>query len=108
MYATAVWKSVRNNMSASSRTYRYSGAKSAFPTGKCSTLFSTWLSTVASGGDCPKAPATRTRSMRRKNCWSKGGVLDRIFAALQEERNLRVRLEVVVLDNIDVKSQTRA
>ena len=40
----------------------------------------------------------------RMNRWSKSGVLDRVFAALQEEGILRVRLEVVALDSTSVKS----
>jgi len=39
----------------------------------------------------------------RMNRWSKSGVLDRVFAALQEEGILRVRLEVVALDSTSVK-----
>ena len=37
------------------------------------------------------------------NRWSKKGVLDRVFAALQEEEILRVHLEVVALDSTSVK-----
>ena len=39
----------------------------------------------------------------RMNRWSKSGVLDQVFAALQEEDILRVRLEVVALDSTSVK-----
>ena len=39
----------------------------------------------------------------RMNRWSKSGVLDRVFAALQEEDILRVRLEVVAMDSTSVK-----
>ena len=39
----------------------------------------------------------------RMNRWSKKGVLDRVFAALQEEEILRVHLEVVALDSTSVK-----
>ena len=37
------------------------------------------------------------------NRWSQSGVLDRVFAALQEEQILRVNLEVVALDSTSVK-----
>ena len=43
----------------------------------------------------------------RMNRWSKSGVLDRVFAALQQEEILRVRLEVVALDSTSVKSLPR-
>ena len=39
----------------------------------------------------------------RMNRWSKSGVLDRVFAALQEEDFVRVRLEVVAMDSTSVK-----
>ena len=39
----------------------------------------------------------------RMNRWSKKGVLDRVFAALQEEEILRVHLEVVALDSTSMK-----
>ena len=39
----------------------------------------------------------------RMNRWSKNGVLDRVFAGLQEEQILKVDLEVVSLDSTIVK-----
>ena len=39
----------------------------------------------------------------RMNRWSQNGALDRVFAALQEEGILQVRLEVVALDSASVK-----
>ncbi len=39
----------------------------------------------------------------RMNRWSKSGVLDRVFAALQEEQILRVNVEAVALDSTSVK-----
>ena len=35
----------------------------------------------------------------RMNRWSKAGVLDRIFAKLQEEQIVRIKIEAVSLDN---------
>lgn len=43
----------------------------------------------------------------RMNCWSQSDVLDRVFAALQEEGILLVQLEVVALDSTSVKSLPR-
>ena len=39
----------------------------------------------------------------RMNRWSKSGVLDRVFAALQEEGVIRVNVEVMALDSTSVK-----
>ena len=39
----------------------------------------------------------------RMNRWSKAGVLDRIFARLQQEQILAIRFEVVSLDSTTVK-----
>ena len=39
----------------------------------------------------------------RMNRWSKAGVLDRVFARLQQEQILRIRFEVVSLDSTSVK-----
>ena len=39
----------------------------------------------------------------RMNRWSKSGVLDRVFAALQEEGIIRVRVAVMALDSTSVK-----
>ena len=39
----------------------------------------------------------------RMNRWSKSGVLDRVFEALQQAQILRVRIEVVSLDSTIVK-----
>ena len=39
----------------------------------------------------------------RMNRWAKNGVLDRVFAHLQREQLLRIRLEVVSLDSTIVK-----
>lgn len=39
----------------------------------------------------------------RMNRWSKGGVLDRVFARLQQEQILTVRIECVALDSTVVK-----
>ena len=39
----------------------------------------------------------------RMNRWSKAGVLDRVFARLQEEQILAVRIEHVCLDSTTVK-----
>ena len=39
----------------------------------------------------------------RMNRWSKSGVLDRVFAALQEEGIIRVSVEVMALDSTSVK-----
>lgn len=39
----------------------------------------------------------------RLNRWAKNGVLDRVFAALQRERLLRVKIELVSLDSTIVK-----
>ncbi len=43
----------------------------------------------------------------RMNRWSKKGVLDRVFAALQEEGIVRVNVEVTALDSTSVKSLPR-
>ncbi len=37
------------------------------------------------------------------NRWSKAGVLDRVFARLQEEQILAIRLEHVCLDSTTIK-----
>ena len=39
----------------------------------------------------------------RMNRWSKAGVLDRIFAKLQEEQVVRIKIEAVPLDSTIVK-----
>jgi len=39
----------------------------------------------------------------RMNRWSKAGVLDRIFAKLQEEQIVRIKIEAVSLDSTIVK-----
>jgi transposase len=39
----------------------------------------------------------------RMNRWSKAGVLDRVFARLQQEQIIRVRIEAVALDSTTVK-----
>jgi len=39
----------------------------------------------------------------RMNRWAKGGVLDRIFTALQEERIIQVKVEAMSLDSTIVK-----
>jgi transposase len=39
----------------------------------------------------------------RMNRWSKAGVLDRVFARLQEEQILAIRIEGVCLDSTTVK-----
>ena len=39
----------------------------------------------------------------RMNRWSKAGVLDRVFARLQQEQILTVRLECVCLDSTTIK-----
>ena len=39
----------------------------------------------------------------RLNRWAKAGVLDRVFAQLQRQQLLRIRLEVVSLDSTTVK-----
>ena len=39
----------------------------------------------------------------RLNRWAKNGVLDRVFAALQQQQIIRVRIEVVSLDSTVIK-----
>jgi len=39
----------------------------------------------------------------RMNRWAKAGVLDRVFAALQEEQIIRIRIEAFSLDSTIVK-----
>ena len=39
----------------------------------------------------------------RMNRWSKSGVLDRVFAALQEESIIQVKVAVMALDSTSVK-----
>ena len=39
----------------------------------------------------------------RMNRWSKSGVLDRVFAALQEEGVIQINVEIVCLDSTSVK-----
>ena len=39
----------------------------------------------------------------RMNRWAKNGVLDRVFAALQQQQIIRVRVEVVSLDSTVIK-----
>jgi transposase len=39
----------------------------------------------------------------RMNRWSKAGVLDRVFARLQAEQILRIRIEGVCLDSTTIK-----
>lgn len=39
----------------------------------------------------------------RMNRWSKGGVLDRVFARLQQEQIVRIKIEAVSLDSTIVK-----
>ena len=39
----------------------------------------------------------------RMNRWAKGGVLDRVFAALQQEQIVRIKIEAMSLDSTIVK-----
>jgi len=39
----------------------------------------------------------------KANRWSKSGVLDRVFAALQQEQIIRIRIEHVSLDSTSIK-----
>jgi transposase len=39
----------------------------------------------------------------RMNRWSKGGVLDRVFAKLQEAQIVRIKIEAVALDSTSIK-----
>jgi len=39
----------------------------------------------------------------RMNRWAKAGVLDRVFAALQQEQIIQIKLEAVALDSTQVK-----
>lgn len=39
----------------------------------------------------------------RMNRWAKAGVLDRVFAALQEEQIIRIRIEAMSMDSTIVK-----
>ena len=43
----------------------------------------------------------------RMNRWSKKGVLDRVFAALQEEGIIQVKVAVMALDSTSVKGLPR-
>ena len=40
----------------------------------------------------------------RMNRWSKAGVLDRLFARLQQEQLIQIKLEAISLDGTIVKS----
>jgi transposase len=51
----------------------------------------------------PKAMGNWHTIYTRMNRWSKAGVLDRVFARLQQEQILRIRFEVVSLDSTTVK-----
>lgn len=51
----------------------------------------------------PKALGKWHTVYTRMNRWSKAGVLDRLFARLQEEQILALRLEAVSLDSTVVK-----
>src|SRR6202046_3205134 len=39
----------------------------------------------------------------RMNCWAKKGVLDQVFAKLQQEQILRIKIEAFSLDSTSVK-----
>jgi len=39
----------------------------------------------------------------RMNRWTKAGVLDRVFAELQEKQLMRIRIEAVALDSTSIK-----
>ena len=61
---------------------------------------------AASGGDCRLGSATGIPSIpgyTRTNRWSKNEVLDRVFEHLQQERILRIKLEVLSIDSTVVK-----
>lgn len=51
----------------------------------------------------PKSMGNWHTIYTRMNRWSKAGVLDRVFARLQQEQILRIQFEVVSLDSTTVK-----
>ena len=51
----------------------------------------------------PKSMGNWHTIYTRMNRWSKAGVLDRVFAQLQQEQILAIRFEVVSLDSTTVK-----
>lgn len=50
----------------------------------------------------PKRFGNWHRLYTRMNRWSKGGVLDRVFAQLQHEQIVRLKIEAVALDSTTV------
>jgi hypothetical protein len=49
-----------------------------------------WLSMAASGGGLPKQFGNWHTIYTRMNCWSKVGVMDRVFEKLQLEQIVRI------------------
>ena len=80
-----------------------SAAMSVCRTCKCSMPSYMSPSRAASGGAYRNGSANWHTVYTRMNRWAKNGVLDRVFAHLQREQLLRIRLEAVSLDSTIVK-----
>jgi len=58
---------------------------------------------AANGAVCPSGLANWHTVYTRMNRWSKSGVLDRVFAQLQHDQIVRIKIEAVALDSTAVK-----
>jgi transposase len=70
------------------------------------TLFQGLLYAVENGGKWRKLPSTygRWNSLyRRINRWAKNGVLERVFATLQQEKIIALEVKVLALDSTSSK-----
>jgi transposase len=95
-----VWKSHPNSTRASSRTCRFNVSHQNLNVVNA-ILF------VAENGckwhALPKRFANWHTIYTRMNRWAKAGVLDRLFAELQREQLIRIKIEAVSLDSTIVK-----
>ena len=96
------WKSCNNSTHASHTAFLFPRATLASAINKCAMPFYMWSRMAANGAVCLNVLATGIRSISVSR-WSKAGVLDRIFAELQQAHILRLRIEAVSLDSTDIK-----
>lgn len=59
--------------------------------------------TAANGGALPKFYGNWHTVYTRMNRWSKNGVLQRLFEALQQENVILIKMEAVCLDSTSIK-----
>jgi hypothetical protein len=59
--------------------------------------------TATNGGRYPLNTGTGTRSVIASAAGRKNGVIDRVFAKLQEKQTVRIKIEVLSMDSTSVK-----